>query len=324
LLEPVPVDISSLDNAYMALSLLSLVTPYQNPKDVLVREPGQRRYGPARRAPDLAMESWEYAMLSAQVYKNDWVKRMATMAEADVSDARDWQAWIDNHWDRWTEIPSDDLRKDAKRKGLYFDVYESRSTSEPKRIVVAFRGTEFTSWKDWLTNIRWLRFTRFLPGYQDQYTVVAKDLVVEFARQVIARGLNRDDVKIITTGHSLGGGLAQQFAYALNAPDDTEATIQPVSYVYAFHPSPVTGWFSVPKEIRDRNAKDLRIDRIFEHGEILAYLRLLLSQFYPPSATAPAIREIRFSFLDSNSTIKNHGIEAFAKFLAKSAQPVQA
>ena len=318
------MDIPSLDNAYLALSLSSLLMPYQDPKDVLVREPGQRRYGEARRASDLAKESWEYAMLSAQAYKNNWAKRMATMAEADVSDVKEWQAWIDEHWDRWTDIPSDDLRLYAKDKGLYFDIYESRSTSEPKRIVVAFRGTEFTSWQDWLTNIRWLRFTRFLPGYQDQYTVVAEKLVLEFARHVIARGLNRNDVEIITTGHSLGGGLAQQFAYALKVPDGMDATIQPVSYVYAFHPSPVTGWFSVPEEIRHRNAKDLRIDRIFEHGEILAYLRLLISQFYPPSVTAPAIREIRFSFVDSKSTIKNHSIEAFAKFLAKSAQPVKA
>ena len=312
------MDSSFQDNALLAFSLLSLVTPHQDSDKVLVREPGERNYGPERRAADLAKESWEYALLSAWAYKNHWAEQIATMAVADAGDAQKWENLINTHWERWTDFPSNALKADAEERGLYFDIYESRSPTDPKRIVIAFRGTEGTSWLDWRANLRW--FTRFIPKFRDQYTVVSEDLVVEFTEQLIARNLNSDDVELITTGHSLGGGLAQQFAYALKAPEGSDASIQPVSYVYAFHPSPVTGWFSVPPEIRDRNAENLRIDRIFEHGEILAYIRLFLSKFYPPSAKAPAIREIRFNFVDSKSTTTNHEIRDFAIHLAQHAR----
>lgn len=314
------MDSSFQDNAYWALPLLSFLMPSQDSEVVLVRAPGEGRYGPERPAADLARESWEYGLLSAWAYRNDWAKDIAMMEEAEADDVKKWEAWIDEHWERWTDLPSDGLKEKANELGLYFDVYNSRSDADPKRIVIAFRGTE--SWRDWLSNFRWFRLTRFIPGFRDQYTVVALDLVDEFLRQLMARSLNRHDVEIVTTGHSLGGGLAQQFAYALKVPDDVSATIQPVSYVYAFHPSPVTGWYSVSKATRERNAKDLSIDRIFEHGEILAYIRLLLSKFYPPSATAPEIREIRFNFDKSRSVLKNHSMLAFALGLAKRAQTV--
>jgi len=310
------MDSSLQDSAFLALSFLSLFTPAQDPKVVLLRELGKRRYGPPRPAVDLAKESWEFGLLSASAYENSWAEQIATMA-ADTGEARKWQDLIESRWERWTDFPSDTLIASAEERGLYFDVYESRPTADKKRIAIAFRGTEGADWLDWRTNLRWC--TRFIPKYRDQYSVVAEELVDEFARRLVERDLNRDDVEVITTGHSLGGGLAQQFAYALKTPDDMDVAIQPVTSVYAFHPSPVTGWFCVPKEFRDRNVEGLRIDRIFEHGEILAYVRLLLSLFYPPSAQAPSIREIRFNFVESKSSTTNHEIQDFALLLAGKA-----
>ena len=304
------------DSALLALSFFAFLMPPQDPKDVLVRELGKRQYGPARPSDDLAKESWEFALLSASAYENSWAEQIATLA-TDPGEARKWQDVIEARWDRWTDFPSDALKASAEQRDLYFDIYESRPEADKKRLVIAFRGTDGANWLDWRTNLRIC--TRFIPKFRDQYSVVADELVDEFGRRLVERDLNSDDVEIVTTGHSLGGGLAQQFAYAFKVPEDLDTTLQPVSSVYAFHSSPVTGSHSVAKEDRDRNCKDLRIDRIFEHGEILAYLRLFLSLFSPPSALAPTVREIRFNFVESKSTTTNHEIQDFAMLLAEKA-----
>ena len=121
------------------------------------------------------------------------------------------------------------------------------------------------------------------------------------------------NVRIITTGHSLGGGLAQHLAYSLPAVQSSDGTLIPrVSNVYAFDPSPVTGWYSVKSDLRTLNAKGLKIDRIFEHGEILSYARLILSYFNPPSANDPAIREIRYNFVQSLNPFSSHSMRLIA------------
>jgi hypothetical protein len=82
--------------------------------------------------------------------------------------------------------------------------------------------------------------------------------------------------------------------------------------VYAFDPSPVTGWSSVDRELRTTNANGLAIDRVFEHGEILAYVRLLLSYVNPPSAAHPGIREIRYNFVTSPNFVRSHSMRLLA------------
>ncbi len=59
--------------------------------------------------------------------------------------------------------------------------------------------------------------------------------------------------------------------------------------------------------------------RAFEHGEILAYVRLLLSYVNPPSAASPAIREVRYNFVQSSNPIKSHSIRFLACSLIKAS-----
>jgi hypothetical protein len=78
-----------------------------------------------------------------------------------------------------------------------------------------------------------------------------------------------------------GRWLAQQFAYSL--PPDPD--VPRLTRVFAFDPSPVTGFYSVPENTRNRNSQGLAIDRIYERGEILALLQFfgelrLSSQFH--------------------------------------------
>ena len=148
---------------------------------------------------------------------------------------------------------------------------------------MVFEGTNFTDLPDWQANLRW--FLRFIPGYEDQYTITAKAVAQEFHDYLYAhpdryqisdnvtalKDATGDPIRIVSTGHSLGGGLAQHFAY--NFKQSSAAATGPrVAAVYAFDPSPVTGWFSSPDPPRSHNATDLQIYRIFEHGEVLPVL----------------------------------------------------
>ena len=107
---------------------------------------------------------------------------------------------------------------------------------------------------------------------------IYRDVVRTFAPAFIDECVNRlggrtgPSIKLVSTGHSLGGGLAQQFAYA----HCVDARVPRVSKVYAFDPSPVTGFFSVKRAVRNINRKHLRIDRIYERGEILAIVRSMM------------------------------------------------
>lgn len=117
---------------------------------------------------------------------------------------------------------------------------------EKSAVAVAFGGTVFTSGKDWTSNFRW-----FIPWHKDEYSMIVSGFGPDFVRALATRidtgdANNRKHVKLYATGHSLGGGLAEQFAYALPpAPG-----VPKVSEVYAFDPSPVTGFYSVDRATR--------------------------------------------------------------------------
>lgn len=302
---------------------------FQNRDEALIRKPGERTYSSRETVAVTAKELWEYAVLSENVYIDKPAKRpeasqiektrrpQATQASEEAyrkvctSDSDDPIPLPG--WTRWDNFPSSKLHKEAQDVGLYVEVWEKESS--PPLIAVVIRGTEFTSWRDWVSNFRW--FFRIIPFYPDQYSVVADKVGVEFLQELKKKVQNDIDrynsVKLVATGHSLGGGLAQNLAYSLPLETLPDGKLMPrVTSVYAFDPSPVTGWFSVKKHIRETNATGLHIDRVFEHGEILAYLRLIMRYLNPPRKQDPSVREIRYNFVDSINPFSSHSMRLIA------------
>jgi hypothetical protein len=314
-------------------SLLSCTSFKQNANEVMIRDPNIGKYSNPQPARKTATDQWQYAVLSENAYQKGKVRNeISTESNTPVpistsenqniacSDLNNRRLIPISGWTKWN-FPSTDLQQEMQSQGLYLEVMER--TTEPREIVVVFEGTNFTQLRDWKANFRW--FLRFIPGYNDQYTIVAKNAAKEF-HQIITSSPSKyqydailgkllasadgTPIKIVAAGHSLGGGLAQHFAYTF-VQQPPEYRGPKISEVYAFDTSPVTGWFSSPDPPRSYNAEGLIIHRIFEHGEVMAYLRLLTSRF-ASSSKNPEIWEYRYNFDPKLNIIRNHSMRNIA------------
>jgi hypothetical protein len=291
---------------------------------VKVRDPGNRIYRDEPAA-GMAKLEWEYAIMSANAYRDHWSKEKSVASPqlelvavpleqvAAGCNAKSDEPLPLPGWFRWSDFPGEDpaLETDANRQQLFFEVWQKGLPGEI--VAIVFRGTVPRKWQTWAADLRWL-----IPLHEDQYTIAAEKLAIDFSEEVskrISNGSLIKDVQLVSVGHSLGGGLAQEMAYALPSKPD----IPRITKVYAFNPSPITGYRSVPSAQRDINTKTLDIYRIFEHGEILAYVRLLTSYVIPPSATDPAISEIRYNFDSSLDGVVNHSMSRLACGIVKEA-----
>lgn len=287
----------------------------QRQDQVAVREPGKRFLSAPRPIAPYAHEHWQPAWLADSAYgktcagKASKVERARSAEDPDtVLQRAGWRPWNND------TFLSPELRKRFERYHLRVEVWERQS---PGAVAVTFGGTVFRNEMDWRANLRW-----FWPGKVDEYSLTQ----IQFSKAFAAECSRRDRlgrtlcVHLYSTGHSLGGGLAQQFAYAL--PNDPG--VPRVEKVYAFDPSPVTGFYSVDKKVRDINRVSLKIDRIYERGEILAVARSLMSLFVRPSPSAPAIRGVRYSLFYSCNPIADHSMKMMASRLTAATHGVAA
>jgi pimeloyl-ACP methyl ester carboxylesterase len=188
-------------------------------------------------------------------------------------------------------------------KGLAYEIWRlpPPAPAGPAEYVISFRGTDGPDVTDWWNNLRWI--TRLLPG-DDQYDWVHKNIsaLTETIRADATKA-GIVDYNITSTGHSLGGGLAQMAAYASGR----------IKRAVVFDPSPVTGWsdLELDSATRAANVKDLTISRVYEKGEGLAYLRSLFRILIPLRRENPAITEFRFSRLHGDA-VSQHSMRALA------------
>lgn len=144
-------------------------------------------------------------------------------------------------------------------------------------ISIAFQGTVgFDRW-DWTSNA-----SRYGTPYDDYYHQLHRNINAIVNK---IRGLDcyKRSTRIVSTGHSLGGGLAQFVALANRR----------IRKVFAFDPSPVTGAHLIDARILHANVQGLTIDRIAQYGEVLSIPRRLVEE-YPPSRSPcnPIVRTV--------------------------------
>jgi len=242
---------------------------------------------------------------------------------------------VDLGWTQWQEIPqinSEGTRDSAAYKmrkvHLRAEVWSSKSEG---KVIVAFGGTAAASLEDWKSNLRWLRAPLdVLPAFmqvEDAYDVVTKIFVGTFAKAYLARASEAGNdwmrsAQVIATGHSLGAGLAERFAYSLNK----DYGVPLVKEVYAFDPTPVSGKRSVPRWWEQ--AKGLTIYRIYNRGEILASIRSLFALAEnPPEGQGQKWIDVRY--LDNwtwrtllpSGWVHAHAMFDFACFLKRGTEP---
>jgi dienelactone hydrolase len=238
-----------------------------------------------------------YAALATEVYCSPIVEQ-----KPDPDECHDDRLADGHGWKPLKRYPTD-LGGPHNFHGMIFaSYYRERGPAEQPEIAIAFRGTDFKSPADWHANLRW-----FLPG-RDQYNVLAelvpqviresKQLADEKLDQVLAaEGRSRLTTgwQIVSTGHSLGGGLAQMFAYKSSE----------VNGAVAFDPSPVTAFTSC---VADHEVNcNVPVWRVYERGEVLSYVRAVTRLFY---ALSENITELEFNLMGGNP-ILNHSIRRF-------------
>jgi hypothetical protein len=277
----------------------------------VVREPGDRFLSAPRPIGPFAAEHWQFAWLADSAYGKTLAGRTSRAELARSTEDPD-TVLQQAGWTKWenTDFLTGELRERFDAYHLRVEVWEREM---PPAVAVTFGGTVVRNEMDWRANLRW-----FTPGRVDEYTLTQIDFAEAFANECTRRNrLGRPvSTHLFSTGHSLGGGLAQQFAYAL--PDGP--AVPRVEKVYAFDSSPVTGFFSVNKKVRDLNRAALKIDRIYERGEILAIARSLMSIFWKPSAAAPAIRGVRYNLFYTCNPIAGHSMKRMAGTLGEAAR----
>lgn len=106
----------------------------------------------------------------------------------------------------WSMAAWQEGKTQMRDKGLAYRVYEGVRPDGTKRVVFAFRGTEFFS-QDWLSNLG----IYYALGMRDQYLLARQEvesvLTAHYPGAPCGAGY-----EFYATGHSLGGGLASSIA----------------------------------------------------------------------------------------------------------------
>lgn len=159
------------------------------------------------------------------------------------------------------------------------DLQVWRRNASCSEVVIAYRGVNLRDPTDW-PNLRWMLK---LPRLGEDPQIDG----------MLATSGCRAAGKVIAVGHSLGGGHAEEAAYANGR----------IRYVYAFNNAPVFGF--IDPMTRARNQNGLGIDRVHEAGDLLTEAGL----FWRTSSCNPRIRTVQFNLVPVGLPIVEHNID---------------
>jgi hypothetical protein len=178
---------------------------------------------------------------------------------------------------------------------------------ECSEVSIAFRGTVGGLFGDsWVSN-----YDRLGSPYDDYYHQLRRNVdgIMKLVQNLdcYKQASPKSKPQIVSTGHSLGAGMAQFAALA------TKSGGVRIAKVFAFDSSPVTGAHLLAKSLREGNAGGLTIDHIYETGEILSYTRRTVVQQYPSltSRCDPLVRTVEVKAA-RGTFIGLHGIPLLA------------
>ncbi|MGQ2994560.1 lipase family protein [Variovorax sp.] len=291
--------------ALILLSFLVTGCSFLIPRDkVYVSDPGARWVSAEVDLKSRASSDVLFAWLSEVAYPEE------KTLEANCSPPR---VMLDKHG--WSPITEQLFRPDEIKSyneiGLYFEIWYRASS--PSGVVVSFGGTNLSSLEHLKANLRW-----FLQDDADTYSQVAKRFVPEFReryRKELVSGRISEGARLYATGHSLGGGLAQLFAYSL----PSEAPELRLKRVVVFNTSPVTAKNTLFKSEVKKNMKGVSIDRVYQVSDPLDFIRTVSAAVFPASKSDPATRMVRYNVVKTFSPITFHKIGVFACGLELSA-----
>ena len=260
--------------------------------------------------PAAAARFLPFAVMSALAYAED--VDCGHPRKLDEAASRALRAIIERstpEWSGWKRVP--ELEKAGQcedESGLYYNVWKRESASTVEA-VIAFRGT--SGLRDWTHgNLHWL--ARFF--IEDQYPRARGygDEVIRHFTTGAGKPAAGRTVRFYTTGHSLGGGLAQTVFYA--HPRE-------IAQVFAFDPSAVTDYREQDLEKHQQACAcdgapppEARIYRFYESYEILTHLRFVHKLFFAPNRH---IHEVRFGFPASANPISRHSMSNLAFAMSK-------
>lgn len=291
--------------------LIGCASPYQRSDEVFLRKGAGDLLHPWKSLDEASTLHWPYAWASVAAYEDHQDPEHRT-PHVPTAECPDPDVLLSTHgWIRWQEIPRLDeggpgtLGADMREVHLRAEVW---SSEERHQVIVAFGGT--AGWVDTKANARW--FVSWFGETHDQYSVVSRGFKDAFLEAYRARALQPggkwlQTAELVSTGHSLGAGLAQRFAYSL--PPEAG---RKVSTVFAFDTSPVSGKRSSPYWEQDRIG--LSVFRIYNRDETLAFIRSLETWWEQPPTENPAFVDVRYevdwdvSRLLPVGSVKSHGL----------------